>query len=301
MDAKELIKGLSDTAFEEVANAVVLEAQERNLSIPALASVGNLAVEGADSFEVVDESITVLDTPSGETKETTDTRESIFFQLAYASHGYNTVARVLGKKEVNGETLALEFNDWLTEDKLDYVIKAQEADPKLKFTLVATPNVLVTPKELAKLAKAFGEKQPYPTYIDEALYSKYTKEQLSGTDPSSKTTVFSLIPNKLDERLTGTVAAQRARLAELQATELSDLKVPSPLEAVTYWYTLRANDNKLNNSEAFDQTYIRHFDLPEKRVQDWQFVPDSCVAGSGRPDLSSSRADDDASGRVVVG
>jgi hypothetical protein len=54
-------------------------------------------------------------------------------------------------------------------------------------------------------------------------------------------------------------------------------RVPSLLDAVTYWYTLRAQGDKLDDSSAFDKTYIRHFDLEPQTVGGWQFVPCSYV------------------------
>ena len=78
--------------------------------------------------------------------------------------------------------------------------------------------MIVNDKELTKAAKAFGQNQPYETYVWDPLYSKYTPEQLSGTDPSNGTTVvFSLIPSKYTPEMDGTVVEQRGKLDKLQA------------------------------------------------------------------------------------
>jgi len=199
------------------------------------------------------------------------------------------------------ETVAEEFEAWFSEDKLAYVAVAQEADPEVRFTLVATPNVLVNDKELAKAAKAFGQNQPYETYVWDLLYSRYTPEQLSGTDPSNGNAVaFSLIPSKYTPEMDGTVVEQRGKLDKLQADN-PDLKVPSPLEAVTHWQTLRAQGDQLADNTTFDRTYIRHFDLPEQRFGGWLRVPGSCVSGDGKPILDYSYAQYDVRARVAVG
>ena len=77
--------------------------------------------------------------------------------------------------------------------------------------------------------------------------------------------------------------------------------MPSPLEAVTHWQTLRAQGDQLADNTTFDRTYIRHFDLPEQRFDDWLRVPDSCVNDGGRPYLYFSVAQYDDLARVAVG
>lgn len=284
-------------ATTEIAEANAL--RRVDLSVPA----GNVAVEGATA----DISTDAVETP--EVLPTPVTPESLAEQLTAAYKGYETVASLLNdgrkKKEhveiADRETIAKEFEAWLSEDKLAYVAKAMEADPELRFTLVATPNVVAKADEIIDLAKEFGKNQPYSTYVWSDIYGKYTPEQLSGTDPSNgNSTKFSLVPNKLDPALQGTVAQQRTRLAKLQEGS-PFVSVPSVLEDVTFWNTLRAGGDSLSSGDVFDRTYIRHFDLPEKRIDAWSFVPDSCVSGDGEPDLRGSIADRDLLARVSVG
>lgn len=283
------------SAVQEIADV----ARERGLELPF--ATGVVAVEGAMKAEAE----TVTEEAEAPTYET---KESIAEQLGFAHKGYQAVIdsmNVRRKKEIlhviDAETLATEFEGWFTADKLATVVSAQEADPNVRFTLVATPNVLVTTKDIIKAAEAFGQNQPYETYVYDPLYNKYSAQQLSGTNPDNGNSVqFSLIPSTYTPEMSGTVVEQRAKLAKLQ-TENPDLKVPSVLEAVAYWQTLRAQGEQLADNTTFDRTYIRHFDLPEQRFGGWSNVPSSCLDDDGGPGLSYSyvQAGDDA--RLSVG
>lgn len=74
-----------------------------------------------------------------------------------------------------------ELEAWLTDEKLAYVAEAMEKDPKLRFTLVATPNILASPADIMATAKAFGNGHPREMYVDKVLYDRYSAEELSGT------------------------------------------------------------------------------------------------------------------------
>ena len=88
---------------------------------------------------------------------------------------------------------------------------------------------------------------------------------------------------------------RQAKHPDLQA------RVPSLLDAITYWYSLRAGGDKLADSSAFDKTYIRHFDLEPKTVGRWSLVPGSCVDDVGGPRVGYSGAGDQDDVRVAVG
>lgn len=280
----------------------LLEAvQARNLVIsPAL---GSIASEGA----ITDVATEDVETP--ETLPTPVSPESLAEQLTTAYKGYETVATLLNdsrkKKEhveiTDRETVAKELEAWATEDKLAYIAKAMEADPELRFTLVATPNVVAKADEIIEMAKEFGNNQPYATSVWSDIYGKYTPEQLSGTDPSNGNAVkFRLIPNKLDPAMQGTVPNQRTRLAQLQVST-PFVGVPGVLEDITFWNTLRASGDSLSTGDVFERTYVRHFDLPEKRVGDFRGVPSSYVGGDGGPYLRDSSVGSDGLARVSVG
>jgi len=273
------------------------EVRSRNLELsPVIGSVATESVAN-DALEV------------SETLPNPATPESLAEQLTAAYKGYETVATLLNdgrkKKEhveiVDRGTVATEFEAWLSEDKLAYVAKAMEADPELRFTLVATPNTVANADEIIDIAKEFGKNQPYSTTVWPDIYSKYTPEQLSGTDPSNvKSVKFRLIPSKLDPALYGTVSQQLNRLKVLQADN-PFVAVPSVLEDVTFWYTLRASGDSLSAGKVFERTCVRHFDLPIKPFGVLLSMPLSYVGGDGGPLLNDSDADNDNHARVSVG
>jgi hypothetical protein len=257
---------------------------------------GIIAVEGA--MQVTEATATLR------------TKEQLAEQLASAAAGYTAVLEVVnaGRRKRNvlapasDETLAAELEAWFTEDKLAYVAAVQETDPDVSFTLVATPNVIVSHTELAVAAEVFGDYQPTETYVWDPLYSTYAAEQLSGTDPDNgDSVVFSLIPSKNSPDMIGTVSELREQLAILQ-DDNPDLKVPSPLEAVTYWHTLRAQGESLTDNNTFNRTCIRHFDLPKHRVKGWLGVPDSYINNAGSPNLTGTSAlHDHYPARIALG
>lgn len=285
----------SDVWLIKAAQEIAEVAQSRGLELPGFA--GAVALESAAK---------TMDRLTPEM-----VKESITEQLTISVIATEAVVQSLnaGRRKNNQlaprsvERVAAELKTWLTDEKLDYVKAAMETDPEVRFTLVATPNVPVTPKDITKIAKTFGQGQPYETYVWEEVYGKYTAEQLSGTDSSNgNSVVFSLIPSKYTPKMNGTVPEQRTKLAKLQADnpELG-LKVPSVLESITHMQTLRAGGKRLVGNTTFDETYIRHFDLPEQRLGGWLDVPDSFVNDDGQPGLDFSGVQRGSGGRVSVG
>lgn len=292
-DAEKLVKSLTDQEVLKLQGAITAELGERGLAIAE--TVGPIAT--AKAVE--------------KTAEITGVKEQILDQLPVSYHAYVAVAQELNavakrKDEIevtDQETLQAELAAWLTDEKLGWVRSSMEANPNLLFTLVATPNVAADAKQIAHVAKVFGKDQPYSTYVYGELYAKYTPQELSGTDPETgKAVQFSLIPSsRITPEIRGTVKQQQAKLAELQAF-MPDLKVPSVLEAVTYWQTLRHQGDPLADDSALHKTYIRHFDLEPKLIEhNWQVVPGSSVYPGGEPHLDHSMARYGANGRVAVG
>jgi hypothetical protein len=250
------------------------------------------------------------------------TKESFAGQLPAAVKGYQAVIGVLNDNQREQETLTVaadevigaEFDAWFTDDKLAYITAAREADPAVNFTLVATPNVTVSPGELVRVATAFGEDSASGSNFDDGFYKQYTAEQLSGTDPGNgDAVVFSLIPDACDVGvpMSSTVPAEmRSQLSRRRAAH-PFLKVPSPLEAVAYWYALRAGGDDLTDGEipyhTHHKTGIIHFDLPEReryymgRMR--PHLPDTGLWDGGKPSLFYSRADNEsvASTRLAIG
>lgn len=243
--------------------------------------------------------------------------EHIREQVQSAYTAYKTVADqmlgtkrgLLGKREVAASVQDLEQlfaakdKEWQANGVYDYLVEKLIADGA-RFNLVATPNVEASEAQVVALAEAFGKDQPYETYVYDDLYRKghYTSQEWSGNKGNAPIRL-SLIPSRFDSEMgDGRVDAQVEQLRERRAKQPElDVRVPSVLEAVTYWYSLRAQGDKLDDSSAFDKTYIRHFDLQPKSVGRWRVVPYSFVSSDGEPYLGVSGADDDYDVRLAVG
>ncbi len=237
-----------------------------------------------------------------------DSKESLLEQLPITYKGYKAVVDSLNvghKKEkfksTDEKTLMAEFEAWFVDDKLDYIISAQENNPDLDFTLVATPNLLIGSKKIIHSANVFGDNQPRSTLSWDELISSYSASQLCGTNPDDGNAVtFSLMPNMFNPEIEGKVVEQRQKLTELQEKNCN-LKVPSVFDMITYWNTLRCNGDLLSDDTIFARTYVCHIDLPEQYFGGKLGIPSTCVNGDGRPLLSYSDINSNSRTRVSVG
>jgi len=304
---QEVVTNLEQSAPELFTPAQVDPAQVSSL-LGGL-GLGEVVAEGlgdATPSGVNGESVHALLTP-----ENQSTYEGLLqSQLEPALKAHDVLSGLLhNASPVTVEQATAELRGWLTDSKLDYVRQQIERDPELSFTLVATPNVLVNNHaELFDAAKEFGKGQPHGTWIyDEkqkkSFYDTYPISELSGTNPDNGRAIqFSLVPCKAHPELAGkTTDQQRNALANDLQPAMPDLRVPSVLETLAYWQTLR---EKLPPGEAlkdFDTTCIRHFDLEDKTVGDWLIVPHSYVLDDGGPRLINSPAVYGVGGRLLVG
>lgn len=243
--------------------------------------------------------------------------ESLREQVQSAYTAYRTVADkllgtkrgLLSKREVAASMQELEQlftakdKEWQANGVYDYLVEKLVTDGA-RFNLVATPNVEASEAQVVALAEAFGKDQPYETYVYDDLYRKghYTGQEWSGNKGVAPIRL-SLIPSRFDTEMgTGRVDTQVEQLRDRRAKQPElDVRVPSVLEAVTYWYSLRAQGDKLDDSSAYDKTYIRHFDLEPKTVDGWSVVPSSCVNFGGGPGFGYSGADGGDVVRLAVG
>ncbi len=243
--------------------------------------------------------------------------ESIREQVKTAYLAYRTVADKLqgakrglfGKREVSASPQELEAlfavkdKEWQANGTYDYLVE-QLIESGARFNLVATPNIEASEAQIVALAEDFGKEQPYQTYVYDDLYRKghYSGREWSGNKGNAPIRI-SLIPSRVDSEISSKQVSEQVRLLrERQASrpELS-ARVPSLLDAVTYWYSLRAGGDKLDDSSAFDKTYIRHFDLEPKTLGGWPLVPRSFVFHVGEPYLTYSVVGDEYGARLAVG
>ncbi len=227
-------------------------------------------------------------------------------KLPSAHQGYTDVLDALNegcksksRVEVRDlKELKAEFKTWFTPERL---AAYQAINPNIPYDIIATPNIEIGRKDIYKVAKAFGKDQPHETSIYDGFYDKYTDEELAGTHPANcNKFMFSLVPREYTPGVEGTVEEQKDIFKELHDKH-PDAKVLSVFEAITRWYTLRAQGEKLTDENTFDLTHIRHFNLPKKRVGFfWPCVPRLCVDDRGEPVLDDSEAGDDDSTRISV-
>lgn len=236
--------------------------------------------------------------------------EHVRKQIHSAYIAYKSVAdQLLGKREevISIQELEQLFankdSEWQRSGVYDYIVEKLITDGG-RFSLVATPNVEASETQVVALVESFGKNQPYTTYVYDELYRKgrYSGREWSGNSGNAPVRL-SLVPSRSDGEISGHRAEEQVRLLHERQESRPELhvRVPSLLETVTYWYSLRAGGDKLDDSSAFDETYIRHFDLEPKTVDGWSGVPKSYVDHAGGPILSVSNADLQLDARLAVG
>lgn len=274
------------------------------------AGVGFIAVNSISQEEQPNSDVFVSEAPKFESLSF-DTIESITgqFQDSYVGYQATLLGLNYGREKndqieaANQLTVDDEFKEWFTSDVFDQVVARQEVNPGVRFTLVATPNLEATLRQLVMATKTFSQAQPEEPQLFTELYEMYGPSDFSSTNTnpkSGKAVNFSLVEDRFDPRLRGTATEQWDRLQELQ-TRFPHLQVPSVLEAITYWNTLRSHGVKLTKDKStFNKTYIRHFDLEPKVVGGHKFIPSTDV-NLGRAALWSSHPEQTYEGRVSLG
>ncbi|MGH7237022.1 MAG: hypothetical protein ACREGF_00615, partial [Candidatus Saccharimonadales bacterium] len=229
--------------------------------------------------------------------------ETIREQIKGAFEAYKTVAEQLGGKQRlfrKGEAtlspnelehlFAIKDKEWQANGTYAYLAE-QLIENGSRFNLVATPNIEASEAQIVALAKNFGKDQPYSTYVYDDLYRKgrYSGREWSGNTGNAPVRL-SLIPSRPDSQISYKRADEQVRLLRERQASRPELqaRVPSLLDAVTYWHSLRAQGDKLADSSAYDKTFIRHFDLDPKTVGGWTVVPCSYVDYDGKPFLTYS-------------
>lgn len=220
--------------------------------------------------------------------------------------GHGEALPILSREQVS-QLYEAKLAEWQQNGVLDYLAERIVTHGE-RHTPIARPNVMVTSEELKALAHSFAKDQGFDkAYIYNALYDAYTTDeelaQLSGFQASGDPVEFSLIPNKFSDELRyKTAQSQCEVLATMQAAkpELC-IHVPSVLDSLSLWYTLRAQGDSLNSGDVYRRTGMRHFDLPEKRVGGFLRVPFSGVSVGGGPYLYFSIAGDGGGARFAVG
>ena len=255
------------------------------------------------------------------TPEQEQLAEELRDQLEGISTGaYIELADALGVDYKGG--LLSPFEDqlvqWAKNGTLDYLNESMEANPGLTFSLVISPNEVVSKTELYVAAHRFAQGQDNPTggkwagaSVDARLYDQYSDAALCGdpivyTDEQTPDVRFTLIPNKFTSSIPrGSALNQRDAFEQYRHEETEGrlrndmtLKTPSLLDSIAWWYTLREeqrvdsrNPTKSLSVKGFRDTYIRHLDLSPVLVNDRFMLTGNCVDRDGRPILDGIEAD----------
>ena len=219
---------------------------------------------------------------------------------------------------------------WVANGTLDYIHEQHEQDPELTFSLVTSPNIVVPQDHIYDAAHLFAKGQEESdgkkwdsAYVYTDLYDLYSDAELSGTPLSVGGDIpdvrFTLIPSKYTTGIPITeVGKQKEALGQYKENETEGrmrpdmrLRIPSVLDGIAWWHKLRVDyeEEQATSMEAgkglqvssYEETYLRHIDLPVKEVQGNRLVPESYVGGDGRPYLYLSLVDAGYGVRVAVG
>ncbi len=231
--------------------------------------------------------------------------EELMAQARAAYDTYRDMAVTLRGGEVMTEAafaglLERKEAEWRSSGVMDHLVR-ELIEKGSRPNLVATPNILADWQQVRALGVEFGKDQPYSTYTNDDFLGQYSAEELSGPLQGEGPVRLSIIPSvsTLDY---GDVAAHRQQLAALQQEQPAlGYRVPSMLDAVAYWQTLRRRGVAMEGGDIWRMTYIRHFDVPERRDVGWTFVPGSVVRDGGLADLDGDDVDMAGDGRLAVG
>lgn len=211
-------------------------------------------------------------------KEQAEAACKIYYGMASALDlriGYNTLIPL---REVN-RLLEEKDAEWREKGLYDYLADQLSSDGG-QFVLTATPNVVVDGKMLVKLAHLATKGVSRSPEIQQDLFEKaqYSAAQLSGVSGDSPVR-FGLIPTQPDSRFSRLAVPRRQEvLRELQADNPEiNMRVPSVLDAITYWHRLSARGEDLHAFPIQAQTEILHFDLEPVETKAGMMMPESII------------------------
>lgn len=165
-----------------------------------------------------------------------DVYQDTAVQLGAEVASEHDFTRLLERKEV----------EWHENGVMDYLVR-ELIEKGSRPNLVATPNVLASWEQIRELAKDFGKGQPHETYTADKYLGQYSPAELSGalTDGPLRLSIIPSVCN-LKPR---TLVRQRQWLAEKQVAQPAlGFRVPSMLDSIMYWQTLRARGVALQGS-----------------------------------------------------
>jgi hypothetical protein len=199
------------------------------------------------------------------------------------------------------EVLDTKLKEWEENGTITHLIE-KLIKQGTRHTIVATPEAELTQADIVNLFEQFGEGQPIKTYVAD-IYKNDTIDRdalAPGVTPGSKGVSVALVPSNTDYELNDRTADTQSTLldARLEATPHLKHRVPTLLEALTYWKTLRAGGDLLTDG-AYEKTAFRLF--KHAKLGSDALVPFVYVRDGGKPCLINSGSGNDDSGRLLVG
>lgn len=217
-----------------------------------------------------------------------------------AMAAYNIIATRLGcdRESLTERNLLLKAKqrEWEANGTYAYMAEQIQANGG-RFLPILVPNIEVSERQIFALANAFNKDTPLENSYGEGWH---TGREWSGPT-SDKAVRLVLIPTHVGRSDTyPTTAKQRLALENLQR-RLPDLnaRVPSLLEAITYWYALRLSGH--GNEGLPYKTTINHFDLAGKPIARMPVVPESHLSYDGQPHIFESLESFGGSTRLAIG
>jgi hypothetical protein len=236
-------------------------------------------------------------------EQMTEAKELLFGQLDIAHRGHVLTVNALNinkdKDDIvepaSPETLTSEFESWLTPQRLSYIIKQIEAGRVPH--VVATRNVHVDGETLLQATKEFGKGQKEANIWPD-VFSKHTKAELSGTNPSNNNQVyFNVFFEDTNRELRGSSKEISDGIAKLQAED-TFIEAPSMLKGLTYLFTLReARGGDLSGPYTEMHTYVLDPTIPD----DSFYTPNLEVDNYGRFTAAGCPPASGTDGRALVG
>jgi hypothetical protein len=184
-------------------------------------------------------------------------------QLETASEAYMGIVEQLGGTPVSTEVISLLFSqkiaEWRANGMYEYLAKHG-----LHFSLVITPNVSASEEQVRTIAQGFRTERRYVSFIVPLGSSDHADRELpthQSSRPGTNPINFTLVANRFDSTISNRpIARQKLLLSERQAQyQQLDIRIPSSLEAVTFWSTLRTAMSDFDTTNVYAHTFIHHF------------------------------------------
>lgn len=168
------------------------------------------------------------------------------------------------------ETFAQKWRQWAAAQAFGYLSTKFLEEGAKDPILVATPNLRVGQLAVISLAREYASGGLDNSFVHRTKL--YTADQWSGYERGGPAVRFSIVPAEIDHmhRLAIPEAIENLRNSQNEYPDLR-LHMPSLLEAVCYWHSLRAQDPA---AMTLERTTTAHFDLPTvyTSVRGWAYL-----------------------------